>query len=361
MTVNTPSVLAFDFVEVYVGNAYHAAHFYQTSFGLEPQWQSGIDTGARDAASVLLGQRGLRLVVTSDLRSGRVADYVRRHGDSVRDVAFLVDDVDAVYRRAVAAGAAGIVEPHAIGQGDVCMRTATVGTPEDLVHTLIERSPGCPLFLAGGTPIGRTDAPPRPSFQSLDHVAIAVRQGELQAWVDYYRDAFDFVVTREERTETRLSAMRSMVVENARGTVKFPILEPQEGGERSQIDEFLSYHDGPGVQHLALLCDDICSAIPLLRAGNVKFLRVPDAYYEALPAHIGGSGVQRAAFREMQVLVDCDETGTLIQSFSRPVTGRPTLFFELVQRDGARGFGTRNIRALFEAVEREQHARIAGV
>src|SRR5258708_4074907 len=328
----TPGVQSFDCVELCVSNVHQAAHFFRTAFGFDVVQRAGPDTGSPDVASLMLAEGGVRLVVTSGLGQGRAADHVHRHGDSVSNIGLLVDDVTAAFTRAVKAGAAPVREPERlVGRGGA-MRRAIVGTPGDLVHALVERDGEA--FLPDAAAAARPHAPGAPRFRGIDHRAITVAPGDLDRWVDFYREAFGFELTHEEVTETATSSMRSKVVENRSRTVKFPLLEPAPGKRRSQIQEFLSYHNGPGVQHLALLCDDIDTAMRDLRSRGVEFLNVPDSYYESLPARLPEVDGDLSGLRELRLLMDRDEWGSLIQTFSKPVTVRPTLFVEVLERRG---------------------------
>jgi 4-hydroxyphenylpyruvate dioxygenase len=357
-TVRIPDLVAgFDFAELYVGNAQQAAHFFHTAFGFDVVQRSGLDTGFPDATVFLLKAGEVQLVLSSPLGRGPIADHVNQHGDSVKDIALLVENLDEAFDRAVKAGAASILTPRPVESATHTMRKATVGTPGDIVHTLVQREKGVPLILGNAKEFTRGHTHRNAYFRAIDHIALAVERGRLETWVDYYKSVFDFEITHEEKTATEFTAMRSVVVENRSRTVKFPIVEPADGKKRSQIEDFLGYHNGPGAQHLALLCDDIESVVQDLRAHGVEFLEVPDNYYDALPSRLDLSDRQTQSLREARLLIDQDEWGDLIQTFSKPVTSRPTLFFELVQRNGARGFGGGNIRALFEAIEREQSAR----
>jgi 4-hydroxyphenylpyruvate dioxygenase len=350
-------ILGLEYIELCVGNAQQAAHYLHSKFGFTPLQRSGLDTGALDETAFLLNARDVNLIVRSALQKGPVAEHVFRHGDSIRDIALAVDDVDAAFEQAVRNGAKPLMEPQPIGTAEHSMIKATVGTPGDVVHSLFQKGTAGAAYLPGGKLLEHASGKQQPSFKSIDHVALAVEQGQLEAWVDYYRSAFGFEITHEETTATALTGMRSKVVENKSRTVKFPIVEPRDGKKRSQVEEFLKYHNGPGVQHIALLCDDIASTVGLLRQCGVEFLDIPDDYYNMLPSRLGELGQQLQVLQTMRLLIDRDEWGELIQTFSRPITSRPTLFLELVQRNGARSFGAGNIRALFEAIEREQAAR----
>ncbi len=348
-------VHAFDSIELYAGNAHQSAHYFQTTFGFRARQRSGLETGRTDAVSILLTEGELELIVTSPLGPGPIADHVHRHGDAVGDVALLVRDVEALFARAVQHGAYPIMAPCEVQCGNRVMRKATVGTPGDLQHSLVERTSVDRTLLPHAQDLTSNRAKTT-GLQTLDHVALAVEPGSLNTWVDFYQAAFGFHITHRESATTGRTAMRSVVVENALGTVKIPILEPAEG-RKTDVADFLRFNGGPGVQHIAVLCPDIVYTLRALRTRGVEFLEVPEAYYDALPVRLGELNSQLGELREIRALADRDEWGHLIQAFSKPLTGRPTLFLELVQRNGARGFGGGNIRAYFEAVEREQALR----
>lgn len=355
MTNKRTAVLGFDFVNLCVGNVHQSSHYFRTAFGFEPLWSSGPDGGIGAATiSTMLGQGGVRLMLTTAVQDGDVNEHIHRHGDSVRDIGLLVDDVDAAFERSTANGARPVSEPRQTMFGNEAVRIAAVGTPADLVHSLVQRDSA--RVDASLHPTSAGDAV-SPGFSRFDHVALAVEHDQLGPWVDFYQKAFGFTVTHQELTATEYTAMQSMVVENASGTVRFPIMQPASGRRRSQIEDFLVHHRGPGVQHLALQCDDIGTTVRRIRSTGIQFLDVPDAYYDSLPSRIADWSEHMEILRSLRVLIDRDEWGLLLQCFTKSVTGRPTLFFELVQRQGARGFGKGNIRALFEAVEREQMAR----
>jgi 4-hydroxyphenylpyruvate dioxygenase len=348
------AVQAFDSIELYVGNAHQAAHYFQRCFGFAAAQQSGPETGSKDAATFLVTEGDIRLLLTSGLTPGPIRDFVHRHGDSVRDIALSVGDVDATFQHATKNGATPVMEPCTFQTGEYQVKKAVVGTPGDIVHTLVERQPHVPWVLPNGKNLRKGNHSFTANMIAVDHLALAVPKGELTRWVEFYRSAFDFDLSYQELTSTEFSAMRSMVVENKNRTVKLVILEPAEGRKRSQIEDFLQHHNGSGVQHLAVLCADIGLRVKELRAQGVELLDIPDSYYDMLPSRFNGLLENVEQLRELRILVDRDEWGELMQTFSKPITGRPTLFVELVQRNGARGFGTNNIRALFEAVERSQ-------
>lgn len=350
-----------DHVEFYVGNAYATSYFFTRALGFHPLAQAGLETGQRDRQSYAVAQGDIRLVFTNALDpSGPIADHARAHGDGIRDVALAVDDAARAFARAVELGARPVRAPETLPAEGGTVRRAIVATFGDTVHSLVERrdatGPFLPGFRAWSAPVPE-DARDGASLAAIDHVACCVEGGALDRWVRFYHEAFGFREAHHEDIATDHSAMNSKVVESENGAIKLPIMEPAEGKSKSQIDEYLDYHHGPGAQHLALRSSDIAATVRALRRGGVEFLETPDTYYEALPARVGDIGEDLDALRELGVLVDRDRWGVLLQIFTKPVTGRPTGFLEIVQRKGARGFGGGNVRALFEAVERQQAAR----
>ena len=362
-----------DHIEFYVGNAYATSYFFIHALGFRPLGQAGLETGRRDRQSFAVAQGDIRLVFTNALDpDGPVAEHARLHGDGIRDVALAVDDAARAFARAVELGAEPVARPEtmASGGGGGGVRRAIVKTFGDTVHTLIERGgaaggsgmsvdsadgflPGFRTWSAPGVEDGSEDA----SLAAIDHVACCVEGGTLDRWVRFYQEAFGFREAHHEDIVTDHSAMNSKVVESENGAVKLPLMEPAHGHSKSQIDEYLDYHHGPGAQHLALRSSDIAKTVRFLRRGGVEFLETPREYYEAIPARLGDVGEDLDALCDLNVLVDRDRWGVLLQVFTKPVTGRPTGFLEIVQRKGARGFGGGNVRALFEAVERQQAAR----
>jgi 4-hydroxyphenylpyruvate dioxygenase len=343
-----PELEAFDHLHWWVGNARHAAHFFASAFGFEIVGYAGPETGWRDRTSYLLRQGQVTFVVTNALDGdGEIADHVRRHGDGVRDIAYRVDDPAEAFERAVRRGARPVVGPgtavHAFG---------------DTVHSFVgEQGPLLPGFepsdlVVPGAPVGLVD---------WDHVVTNVAQGDLDASVDWYGQVFGLEELQhfgEEDIATEYSALRSTVVWN-RGRVVQPINEPAEGLRQSQIAEFLDYYETPGVQHVALRTDDIVTTVARLRERGVRFLRVPETYYEDARRRLADLDVELpwADLAELGILVDRDPGGHLLQVFTETVTGRPTAFLEVIQRCGARGFGEGNFKALFVSMEAEQARR----
>ncbi len=349
-----------DHIEFFVGNARQAAHFYRSAFGFDVVAYSGPETGVRDRASYALRQGEVTLVMTAPLTpDGEIADHVRLHGDGVRTLAFTVDDATAAFQDAVSRGARPVAEPHVLEDPKGAVRLATVRTFGDTVHTFVERAEYGGTFLPGYRDEFKSGA--GAGLQLVDHCVCNVELTRMDEWVSWYNRVFGFDVFQEfdeNDIATQYSALRSKVVRGGKqGRVTFPINEPAKGLRRSQIDEYLDYYHGPGVQHIALHSEDIVESVDWLRRQGAEFLRAPDSYYETLPERIGPIDEDLERLRQLNILVDRDEHGYLLQIFTRPVEDRPTLFFEVIQRKGCRGFGKGNFQALFQAIEREQEAR----
>jgi 4-hydroxyphenylpyruvate dioxygenase len=358
----TPSALplhGIDHVELYVGNAYQAAHFYRAMFGFRPVARAGLETGFRDRLSIVMEQGDVRLVLTSGLEpDSPIARHAALHGDGVKDVAFRVDDVESAFRTAVERGARAVAEPRVHEDGEGRVVRATIGAPGDTVHSLVERRGYARTLFPGYEAIQDPPSTTPTGIVEVDHVAVSMEQGQLDQWVAFYKDVLGFHQSHHEMVWTRHSAMNSKVVEDASGKIKFPIVEPAHNGGKSQVQEYLNFNHGAGAQHVAFLTDDICGAVCSIRDRGVRFLRVPGSYYEVLEERVGAIAPPlMAQLAELGILVDSDEDGRLLQIFSEPVGARPTMFVELIERQGARGFGSGNIKALFEAVEREQAKR----
>jgi 4-hydroxyphenylpyruvate dioxygenase len=339
-------VVAFDAIEIGVEDALATAASLRQWLDLADSPAPAADGGGvADSRSIVLRRDDVRIVVTGARGSARVARHVRQHGDGVTTIGLRVRRVDLAFARATAYGAEPLEPPATLDSG---ARVAIVGTPGDLVHTLVER--------------GRADdergvdaaLPLADAAFAIDHVALAVDEHRLDEWIDFYRGAFGFHITHREITGTARSAMRSAVLESPARAVKVTLVAPAAGASVSQVEEFLGRHGGAGVQHIALRCDDIAGMIRAMRAAGIDCLPIPDSYYDTIQERLGESALPIETLRELRLLADRDEWGLLIQGFTKPITPRQTLFLEIVQRHGARGFGGRNIRALFEAVEREQ-------
>ncbi len=350
-----------DHVEMWVGNGRQAAYFFCTAFGFTPLAYAGQETGQRDRMSYLLGQGSVRLVVTAPLdQQSAVAQHVNLHGDGVKDIAFRVQDARAAFEQAVRRGARPLVEPTVLEDSEGTIMRATIATVGDTVHTFVQRQGYSGVFQPAYQALMPSRASRPSSSMSLtevDHLGICVEAGTLNSWVDYYCHIFGFHLVHQEDVVTANSAMHSSVVQDSTGVVKLPMQEPAPGKRTSQIEEFLASYHGSGVQHLALSTQDIVATIRALRESGIEFLSTPDSYYEGISSRVGSIEENIDDLRQQHILVDRDDWGYLLQVFSKPVTSRPTLFLEVIQRRDARGFGSGNIKALFEAVERDQALR----
>ena len=350
-----------DYVEFWVGNAKQAALYYRAAFGFRLVGYRGPETGVRDRASYLLEQHKLRFVLTSSLGpEGPISDHVRLHGDGVRDIAFWVDDARDAYAKAVERGARSAQEPTVLtdDQGEVVV--AGIRTYGDTVHSIVERRNYRGLFMPGFVPVQSPFAPPGTGLQYVDHCVGNVELGKMNEWVGFYEKVLGFynlLSFDDKDISTEYSALMSKVMSNGNGRIKFPINEPAAGKKKSQIDEYLEFYRGPGVQHVALATNNIIETVTALRDRGVEFLKVPGSYYDTVLDRVGKIDEDLAPLRELGILIDRDDEGYLLQIFSKPVQDRPTLFYEIIQRKGAKSFGKGNFKALFEAIEREQAAR----
>jgi len=353
-------LLGVDHVEFHVGNARQAAFYYSRAFGFREAAYAGLHTGVRDRHSHVMEQGRIRLVLTADIRgTGEIAEHVSRHGDGVKVIALTVPDVVRAYRTALERGARGLVEPHERSDSDGVVRLATIAAYGDTVHTLVERSGYRGAFLPGYEPV---EAPGQDAglLVDVDHMVGNVELGQMNEWVRFYERVLGFTEMlhfSDEDISTEYSALMSKVVADGEGRIKFPINEPAEGRRKSQIDEYLEFYGGPGVQHIALVTTDIVRTVKELRRRGIEFLRTPGTYYDELPERIGTIDERYEDLREMGILADRDDEGYLLQIFTKPVGDRPTVFYEIIERHGARGFGAGNFKALFEAIEREQALR----
>ncbi|HEY0139979.1 MAG TPA: 4-hydroxyphenylpyruvate dioxygenase [Thermoanaerobaculia bacterium] len=346
-------------VEFWVGNAKQAAFYYRKAFGFSQVAYSGLETGNRQFASYVLGQGKVRFVLSTPFDPNHPAsEHVRRHGDGVRDIALLVEDADFAFAEAVRRGAEPVTEPHDVSDASGTVRRASIKTYGDTIHSFISYAKYDGAFLPGysaaeiaGEPVG---------IAVVDHMVGNVELGKMAEWCEFYSRVMGFsryITFDDKDINTEYSALMSIVMSDDNKVVKFPINEPAEGKKKSQIQEYLEWYYGPGVQHLALLCGDVIETVSKLRDNGVEFLRVPDSYYDELPSRVGEIDEPMAKLKELGILVDRDEEGYLLQIFTKPVQDRPTVFFEIIQRKGARGFGKGNFRALFESIEREQERR----
>jgi 4-hydroxyphenylpyruvate dioxygenase len=348
-----------DHVELYVGNARQATAFWTRALGFAEVAYAGLETGVRDRASHVLEQGRIRVVLTGALVPGHpIGAHVAAHGDAVKTIALAVPDARRAYREATARGAAGVREPWEASDDQGTVRLASIAAYGDVVHTFVERAGYRGAFLPGYE--ARAGQAAGTGLMGIDHVVGNIELGALDRWVRYYEDVMGMRELRhfsDEDVSTEYSALMSKVLTSGDGRIKFPLNEPAAGARRSQIDEFLEYHGGPGVQHVALSTRDIVASVDALSARGVEFLSTPDAYYDEVPARVGEVGHDVADLRRLGILVDRDDEGHLLQVFTRPLGDRPTLFVELIERHGSRGFGEGNFRALFAAIEREQAVR----
>lgn len=357
-------ILGFDHLELYVGNAKQSAAWYRYAFGFECTAVRGLETGERERASYLVEQGGIRLVLTSALHSSHdAARSVRRHGDSVAVIALSVPDADEAFAAAVSRGAEAAAPPATASDGHGELRHASIRLYGDCVLQFMERRGYGGVFGPGFEPAPDPPgaAPPRScGLLAIDHVVANVELGRMNEWAGFFSRVLGFnqlVHFDDEAISTEYSALMSKVMQDGSGVIKFPINEPAEGRKKSQIEEFLDFHEGPGVQHVACRTDDILGTVARLRENGVEFLRVPGTYYEELEQRVGGIDEPIDRLAELGILADRDEDGYLLQIFTKPVEDRPTLFYEIIERRGATGFGAGNFKSLFVALEREQAAR----
>lgn len=359
-------LLGTDYVEFYVGNAKQAAHFYKTAFGFQSLAYAGLETGMKDRVSYVLKQDKIRLVLTTALNSeSPIGEHVKKHGDGVKIVALWVEDARSAYEETIKRGAKSYQEPTITSDEHGEVVTAGIFTYGETVHLFVERKNYSGEFLPGFVK-WESDYNPSPvGLKFIDHMVGNVGWGEMNTWVKWYEDVMGFVnflSFDDKQIHTEYSALMSKVMSNGNGRIKFPINEPAEGKKRSQIEEYLDFYEGPGVQHIAVATDDIISTVSQLRARGVEFLSAPpQAYYDEIPARLGvHMDMMKEDIKELQklsIMIDADEEGYLLQIFTKPVEDRPTLFFEIIQRMGAKGFGAGNFKALFESIEREQAKR----
>jgi 4-hydroxyphenylpyruvate dioxygenase len=354
-----------DHLRFVVGNARQSAYFYRNAFGFDVVGYAGLETGVRHEAGYVLRQGDITFVLASPLGSDH-PDNARlaTHGDGVQDIAIEVEDVNAAYALATERGAMGLVPPTAKEDPQGVYEYATIRAYGDTTHSFINRDRYHGLFAPGYEPLDRSRYDARTfhpvGLKAIDHIVANVEKGKMQDWVGFYERVLGFsllVHFDDKDISTEYTALMSKVVQDGRGRIKFPINEPAQGRRRSQIDEFLRYYGGPGVQHIAMATDDIITTVRAMRNNDVSFLRVPRTYYELLPGRVGPIDEDLRELADLGILVDRDEEGYLLQIFTKPVEDRPTLFFEIIQRHGATSFGKGNFKALFEAIEREQALR----
>jgi 4-hydroxyphenylpyruvate dioxygenase len=354
-----------DHVRFFVGNARQSAFFYRNAFGFDVVAYAGLETKMKQEAGYVLKQGGITFVLTSPLRPNH-PDVQRLvlHGDGVADIALQVDDVREAYNAAVLRGAVGVIGPTKLEDANGIYEFATIRAYGDTTHTFVNRDKYRGVFAPGYTEIDPARYSPgtyHPAgLLAIDHVVGNVEEGKMNDWVEFYRKVLGFeqlVSFDDKDISTEYSALMSKVVQSGRGRIKFPINEPAKGKRRSQIDEYIDFYGGAGVQHIAMATNDIIATVKALRANDVSFLRVPKTYYDALPARVGSIKEDLNELAELGILVDRDDEGYMLQIFTKPVQDRPTLFFEIIERQGSKSFGKGNFKALFEAIERDQETR----
>lgn len=350
-----------DHVEFYVGNAYQAANFYRTMFGFNIDAYSGLETGVRDRASYVLTQHHIRFVLTAALGPDHeIASHVERHGDGVKSIAFRVKDVDQSIDVVRRRGATVVRQPTTLRDETGEIRIAAIRTYGDTIHTFVSRDQYGGVFMPGYKAVSHFPRVKDVGLRVIDHMVGNVELRAMNFWVRFYQEVLGFEQIGQfddKQISTEYSALMSKVMSDGSGKIKFPINEPAEGKRKSQIEEYLDYYRGPGVQHVAMLTGNIFETVRALRNNGVRFLRVPDTYYEALPARAGKIKEDLNEMRELGILFDRDEEGYLLQIFTQPVQDRPTLFYEIIERHGSRGFGVGNFKALFISIEEEQKRR----
>lgn len=350
-----------DYIEFWVGNARQSAIFYRAAFGFKLIGYRGPETGVRDRASYLLQQDKIRFILTSPMGpEGEMGAHIATHGDGVRDMAFWVDDARDAHAKAVERGAVSAQEPTVLKDEHGEVIIAGIRTYGDTIHSLVERRNYQGLFMPGYRAVSSPFEPGGTGLKYVDHCVGNVELGKMNVWVDFYSKVLGFynlLSFDDKDISTEYSALMSKVMSNGNGRIKFPINEPAKGKKKSQIEEYLDFYRGPGVQHIAVATDDIIGTVRALKSRGVEFLPIPMTYYETVLERVGKIDEDLAPLAELGILVDRDDEGYLLQIFTKPVQDRPTLFFEIIQRKGATSFGAGNFKALFESIEREQALR----
>lgn len=361
MSTDFLPLMGTDYVELYVGNAKQAAHFYKTAFGFQSYAYSGPETGDKEKVSYVLVQNKVRLVLTTPLHpEGDIAAHVNKHGDGVKAVALMVNDATDAFEQTVKRGAKPYMEPTTREDADGKIVMSGIHIYGDTVHLFIERKDYKGTFMPGFKPWESHYNPSDVGLQYIDHCVGNVGWNQMNTWVSFYEDVMGFknILTFDDKQiSTEYSALMSKVMSNGNGFVKFPINEPAEGKKKSQVEEYLDFYKDAGVQHIAIATQDIITTVSALSDRGVEFLKVPNTYYDQLLDRIGPIDEDLEPLRKLGILVDRDDEGYLLQIFTKPVEDRPTLFFEIIQRKGAKSFGAGNFKALFEALEREQELR----
>jgi 4-hydroxyphenylpyruvate dioxygenase len=350
-----------DYVEFYVGNAKQAAHFYKTAFGFQSLAYSGPETGVRDRVSYVIRQNKLTFMLTTPLRpEGPIAEHIQKHGDGVKVLALKVEDATSAWEETTKRGGKSYLKPTTLSDEGGEFVMSGIHTYGETVHLFIERENYNGVFMPGFRKWQSAYQPADTGLQYVDHCVGNVGWNQMNPWVKFYEDVMGFknILTFDDKDiSTEYSALMSKVMSNGNGFVKFPINEPAEGKKKSQVEEYLDFYNGEGVQHVAIATKDIVATVTELQKRGVEFLNIPTTYYDTLPERVGHIDEDLEPLKRLGILVDRDNEGYLLQIFTKPVEDRPTLFFEIIQRKGAKSFGKGNFKALFEALEKEQEAR----
>jgi 4-hydroxyphenylpyruvate dioxygenase len=350
-----------DYIELYVGNAKQSAYYYKTAFGFQSVAYAGLETGVKDRTSYVLGQDKIRIVLTTPMQEdGPIADHIKKHGDGVKVVALWVEDATKSFEETVKRGAKPFMEPTVEKDADGEVVRSGIHTYGDTVHIFVERKNYNGIFLPGYTKWESNYNPKPVGLKYVDHMVGNVGWNEMNTWVDFYGDVMGFanlISFDDKDISTEYTALMSKVMTNGNGRVKFPINEPAEGKKKSQIEEYLDFYQGAGIQHIAVATDDILGTVKEMTSRGIEFLYVPGSYYDTVLDRVGEIDEEILKLKELGILVDRDEEGYLLQIFTKPVVDRPTMFFEIIQRKGAQSFGKGNFKALFESIEAEQARR----
>ena len=350
-----------DFIEFYVGNAKQAAHYYKSAFGFQSLAYAGPETGVRDRVSYVLVQGKIRLILTTPLHSDHaISEHIKKHGDGVHSLALWVDDAYDAFEQTVKRGGRPYMEPITLKDENGEVKMSGIHTYGDTVHLFVERTNYSGVFMPGYIPMKSNFNPSEVGLLYVDHCVGNVGWNQMNPWVKFYEDVMGFknILSFDDKDiSTEYSALMSKVMSNGNGYVKFPINEPAEGKKKSQVEEYLDFYEGEGVQHIAVATHNIVETVTNLKNRGVEFLTIPDSYYDELLERVGRIDEDIAPLKELGILVDRDDEGYLLQIFTKPVEDRPTLFFEIIQRKGAKSFGKGNFKALFESIEIEQGKR----
>ena len=345
-----------DYVELYVANSYQAANFYKTVLGFDIVAYGGEETGLANKKSYIIEQGKIRLILSSPTEvNSSIHLHIMKHDDGVKDIAFLSENVNESFQRAIDNGASPILYPIDIGEDNLTLKVASIACFGETIHTFIQRKNNEKWFMPFYQSFENGKSNSSVGLYEIDHIAIALEKEQLSIWQKFYKDTLGFQITHTEDVHTEYSGMNSVVMSNSTGNIKFPLVEPAGGTKKSQIENYLQHYSGAGVQHIAFLTNDIVSSTQSLKKKGIQFLNIPSSYYNNMSANLSNEIKEKLPLlKELGILIDTDSSGTLMQIFSKPLQTRPTFFIELVERNNKEGFGSRNIKALFEAIEKEQ-------